>query len=716
MSVIQQIQEKYAKLMAVIIAIALLTFVVMLAFENGGSLFRGGSSDTVGKVNGKSIKVADFQKNIAEQEANMRQQGYPAGAATTQQAQENAWNQEIFRTLMMNEVDKLGMQVGRRETGDILYGANPPEDIKRAYTDPQTGVFNSQKAKQDIDQSLKSGSAEQKANISNYLVRLEEMRLSEKYNSLLSNSVNVPKWLIEKENADNSQMAKISLVREFYSTPSIPDSSIKISDKEIEEYINKHKKEFKQEETRSISYVTFSTLPTAADTLAIRQELESLKMVFDTTKDAPAFVAANGSAVNYSDIYVGKSFMQMQLKDSIQSLPVNAAMGPYLDGGTFTMAKMLDIKMLPDSVRCRHILLGTVNPQTGAPIMEDSVAHAKVDSVSAAIMGGANFDSLETKYTTDEASHRDKGVMTFSSMDIQGENFAKEFGQFILFDGKPGDKKVVKTSFGWHYIEILNFINVEPHYKIAYLAKQIEPSRETLDAALNEANTFAASSRDGKSFEANGEKLRAKGINKTFAQDITPNASQIMGLGASRQFVKSIYSAKLGEVLQPELVGDSYVVAVVTEVNEEGTKTAAKARLMVEPVLRNLKKGEMLKQKIGKITTLEAVGAALGGKTIETVDSLRMTGSQSSVVASEQKVIGASFNPANKGKVVPEVILGNSGVFVVRVDNVSTTALGDANVTDQRNARIQQAKMSSGYALQALRQAAEVKDNRSKFF
>ena len=37
MSVIQKIQEKYAKLMAVIIAVALLTFVVMLAFENGGT-------------------------------------------------------------------------------------------------------------------------------------------------------------------------------------------------------------------------------------------------------------------------------------------------------------------------------------------------------------------------------------------------------------------------------------------------------------------------------------------------------------------------------------------------------------------------------------------------------------------------------------------------------------------------------------------------------
>ena len=161
----------------------------------------------------------------------------------------------------------------------------------------------------------------------------------------------------------------------------------------------------------------------------------------------------------------------MRYNDSIAGLAKNAVFGPYLDGGNHVLAKMLDIKILPDSVKCRHILLGTKNPQTGQPIMDDSTAHRLADSIALAIRNGSNFDTLETKFSTDVAAHRDKGVMTFSSVDIQGDNFAKEFGQFILFDGKPGDKKVVKTYFGWHYIEILNFINPEPHYKVAYMAK-----------------------------------------------------------------------------------------------------------------------------------------------------------------------------------------------------------------------------------------------------
>ena len=122
--------------------------------------------------------------------------------------------------------------------------------------------------------------------------------------------------------------------------------------------------------------------------------------------------------------------------------------------------------------------------------------------------------------------------------------------------------------------------------------------------------------------------------------------------------------------LQPERVGDNYVVAIVTEINKEGTQTAAKARMLVEPLLMNHKKAEIIQKKIGTITTLEAAATALGGKAIEIADSVRLTGSQTSIVASEPKVIGAAFNPANKGKVVPQAIEGTSGVYVVRVDNV----------------------------------------------
>ena len=120
MSVIQKIQDKYAKLMAIIIALALMIFVVMLAFENGGSLFRGGNSSTIGKVNGASIDREDFIRKTDQEEEYMKSQGYPGGASLRQQAMDQAWDREIKRVIMSSETGKLGMQIGKKELGDIL--------------------------------------------------------------------------------------------------------------------------------------------------------------------------------------------------------------------------------------------------------------------------------------------------------------------------------------------------------------------------------------------------------------------------------------------------------------------------------------------------------------------------------------------------------------------------------------------------------------------
>ena len=141
-----------------------------------------------------------------------------------------------------------------------------------------------------------------------------------------------------------------------------------------------------------------------------------------------------------------------------------------------------------------------------------------------------------------------------------------------------------------------------------------------------------------------------------------------MGLGYSRQFVRNIYDASAGDVLKPERIDDSYVVAVVVEVLKEGTQSVAKARPQVEPLLMNKKKAELIKKKIGNITTLEAASTALNNSPIQTVDSVRMSSrSGATALSFEPRITGAAFNPANKGKIVMEALEGNSGVYVIRV-------------------------------------------------
>jgi peptidyl-prolyl cis-trans isomerase D len=292
------------------------------------------------------------------------------------------------------------------------------------------------------------------------------------------------------------------------------------------------------------------------------------------------------------------------------------------------------------------------------------------------------------------------------------------FNDFIFL--KPtGAKGIVKTDFGFHYIEILSQKGSGSGYKIAYLPQEIVASQETDNLALNKANEFAGDSKDLKSFNDNYEKkLKALGVVKSVATDITPVSYEARGVGASRSFVRAIYEASKGEVLKPERVDNNYIVAVVTDVNEEGMASVESARLSVDPILRNKKKAELLRKKVGAVTTLEAAATALGGKQIEVSDSIRLTGSLP--FGYEPRVAGAAFNSANNGKVVPAVIEGLSGVFVVRVDNLGSTPVLDGDVVTQRESRYQQAKQASSnqYSpnnpVSILRNAATIKDRRQE--
>lgn len=704
MSIIQDIREKYAKLTVFLVALALLGF-ILTDYFTGKSRMSGNTATSVGSVNGSSISFDDFNKKVTQAEENLKAQGYPQGAALSQQALEQAWSQEVGQRLLVDELKKLGIEVGKKELSDLLYGSSAPQDLQTQFRDPKTGLYNPVLAKQNIDQALKSGTPEQKASISSYIDALANMRMADKYLSLFSNSINFPKWFIEKQSAENSQLANISLVRELYTA--IPDSAVKVTDEEVKNYINKYKSQFKQQESRSIQYVVFSAAPSTTDSAAAYQELLTQKERFSTTTNLEQYLAGEGAP--FYNGYINGKAIQQPVKDSLFRLSSGTIYGPYLDADKYVLAKMIGSVKMPDTVSVRHILISTQN-------RDSATAYKLCDSIRNAIAGGANFDSLMAKYSDDSGSKNNGGKYD----NVPSGQMVAPFNDFIFLKSS-GTKGVVKTDFGFHYIEILSQKGSGSGYKIAYLPKEIVASQETDNLALNKANEFAGDSKDLASFNDTYEKkLKAQGVIKNTATDITPVSYEVRGVGSSRGFVRSIYEASKGDVLKPERVDNNYIVAVVTGVNEEGTASVETARLSVDPILRNKKKAELLIKKVGAVSTLEAAANALGGKTIETADSIRVSGSLSGSFGFEPIVTGAAFNPSNKGKVVPAVIEGLSGVFVVRVNNVLSTPVMEGDVTTQRNNRYLQAKQayanqySPNNPISILRNAATIKDQRQK--
>lgn len=697
MSIIQDIRDKYAKVTVVAIAVALIGFILTDYFQSKSRSMGGSNSTTVGVVNGRKIDLKEFNQAVTDIEANMKQQGYPTGEGLTEQARTQAWDQQVSIALLEDEFNKLGIDVSKKELGDILYGANPPQELAQQFTDKTTGQYNAAQAKQALEQTLKKGTQEQKDYFNNRIAQWVLQRKYEKYVSMLSNTVNVPKWFVEKQNADNSQMAKVSYVTQTYA--SIPDSSVKVDDKEITEYISKHKDDFKQEESRNIAYVTFNAAPSSADTALVKNRLMELKADFDTTDNIQNFLAGEG--VDFYDGYISGKTIQIAAKDSIFKTPVGQVYGPYLDGNSFVLAKMLGVKQMADTAKVRHILISTQQRDTATALL-------RLDSVKLALAAGANFDSVCAKYSDD--GNKDQGGVYDN---VTHGQMVPTFNDFI-FSNATGSKGVVKTDFGYHYVEILSQKGSGAAYKIAYLPKEIATSQETVNTALNNANQFFGEAKDAKGFDAAYEKnWKAKGSVKSVATNIKPADAQLQGIGFSREMVRNIYAADRGDIVKPERVGDQYIVALVTDVYEEGTQSAAQARMMVEPILRNKKKAEILKKKVGAVSTLEAAGNMLNGAMVQVADSLRIDARQSKSMGFEPKVLGAAFNPANKGKVVPEVLEGSQGVYVVRVDEVTTTPFTAGSVEEQRKAMAQQKQQMLGNPLGALRNAATIKDKRA---
>ncbi|HTE12297.1 MAG TPA: SurA N-terminal domain-containing protein [Chitinophagaceae bacterium] len=707
MSIIQRIREKAAWFLFIAIGVSLLGFLVQDAFvgKTGRGLF-GGSTTTVGSVNGKKIEVAEYEQKIKQMEDQYQNMGYPMNDMMRQSVRENAWNQLIGENNINEEVNKLGLSVTPKELEDMLFGPNAPEEFKKQFTNEQ-GVYDVNAAKTAIAQlrKQKSTMADNFNNV--YLPALVNNRLHEKFVSLLSNTAYFPKWMLEKMNSDNNSLAAVSYVNVPYST--ISDSSIKISDEEITAYVNNHKEEFKQENSRSIAYVVFDASPSAADTASLTNNMELLKKEMATTPEADinTFLAKNGSQINFMDSYVSKTAIQVPNKDSIMALHDGAVYGPYLDAGNLTIAKKLSEKVLPDSVKARHILIATTD-RSGQPLMPDSVAEKRIDSIKLAIEHGSRFDSLAAKFSASPEGQSNGGDLGY----FANGRMVKEFNDFC-FSGKTGDRKVVKTQFGYHLVEIEDQKNFNPAYKIAYFSKTISPSQETDEKASGLASQFASESRNAKAFDDNAKK---RNYNKLLAADIKPNDMNIAALGSNRQMVKWIYDADRGDVSEMFTIDNKYVVATVTEINKEGIASAAKARPMVEYLIRNQKKAEQIKKKIGTANTLEAVATATNQQVLK-ADSVAFSTPFFPGAGQEGKVGGYVFNAAAKGKASP-LIAGNGGVYSIRTENVYAKSNNDAGLDQQKTSMIQNQKAASGRGVieAALKKAADIKDTRSRIF
>lgn len=706
MQIIQKIRDKGAAIVIIVIALSLIGFILMDA-NLGLRRNAGGQRGTLGKVNGKKIDAGEFDDKVKMIE---EQYGGRVSGAQTNMLRQNAWDQIVFEKVAETEYEKLGITFSPKELTSIMFSDDAPSSLKQAFTDKETGQYDLNKVQQWWSNAKKS-KGEQKEMIEKQVVEpIQQQALYNKYSGLIAASAYYPSWMKEKEANEAKTFATISYVAVPYNV--ISDSTVKVTDEDIVNYISKRKARYQQEGGRQIAYVGFSSNPSGADTAATLQAATELKTAFAADSTPQIFLAKNGSSRNYADAYETKSKLPAAQRDTLASLRINDVFGPYLDGKDFVLAKMIKIRMLGDSVKCRHILIATTDRESGQALLADSVAKNRADSIERAIKGGASFDALEATYSSDKVAHKDKGVMTFDISSVQNpQAFAPEFAEFLLNE-KGETRKVVKTNFGWHYIELLGFLNPAPAYKIAYMAKDIAPSDETIRKATNDAGKLSADARNLKAFDDYVAKNKLQKMESP--APVKENDYNVGNLQDARQLVRWAFEAKEGDVSEPFNIGDQFVVGVVTKVVPEGLPDARTARPQVEALVRNSKKAAQIKTKLTATPTLESAAAAYPNLQVSAAgadSSLTFSSSIINGIGNEPKVIGASFNKAYQTK-VSEPIEGMNGVYVIKVNSLGTKTV-ETPMVDKTKAMAQQ--MSYGW-FEALKKLADIKDERSSHF
>ena len=709
MQIIQSIRDKGAAITVTVIVLCLIGFILMDAKPGNNSLF-GSSSSNIGKVNGEAIELGEFNKRInqAELQEEQRSGQRPTGVRSNQ-LRDQVWNQVIAERIFFAEADKLGIQFTATELSSILLSSeqNNPFMQQQGMADPATGQLDITKAQEAL-RNIKKLKGEQKEAVNTEIISpLKLTSIVAKYSSLINASAYYPKWMQDKEMAENKTFAQISYVAVPYSE--ISDSAVVVKDSDINDYVNKHKELFKQEAGRVISYVVFSQLPNATDSNNAKTLVENLKTSFAADTNAKSFVARNTSVIDFQDTYLPKSKIQSSQTDSISKMPIGTVYGPYVDGGSYVLAKMLGSKQLPDSVKARHILIPTVNPQTGEMVNADSTAKKLADSIFTAIKGGADFAALAAQYSSDGSKDKggDLGNFGFGSM-------VPEFNDFS-FNNPVGSKEVVKTQYGYHVIEITNQKDFNAAYKIAFLAKEISAS----DLTINNASLQATKASGVKSGAELSKYVAANGLNMVQNPTaIKENDFSIGGLEEARPLVRWAFEAKKGEVSEPFSIGDQFVVAVVDKILEEGVQDAETARSGAEVIIRNEKKAAMIKTKLGATPTLESAAAAYNKQVLQAGADSSLTYSSQIIngVGVEPKMIGASFNKAYQAKPSP-AFAGTSAVYVLKVNSLGTkAAVAPEMAMQQVSSRLTAIRSQTNNWYEGLRKQSEIKDNRSKVF
>ncbi len=715
MAVLNKIRQRSIFLI-IVIALALFSFVIGDIFTNLES--SSAADSAIATINGVDVERNEFMNKVE----NIQRQSN--GSMTNTQAMNRAWENEVRAKVMQSQYDALGLSVERDYMRNLLeQNLGSFEEFKN-----EAGLFDQDKLNEFIA-NLKSiapetttlgGSVIDYKSWTNFEQNVAISGVQQAYFNMVKSGITGTLTEGELDYQLENDKVDMKYVQIPYS--SVADSTISVKTSEIKAYMKRFPKKYEVEASRDLVFVEFKEEASLADEQAIQADLSALIpdreefnevanatqtiVGFKNTKDNAEFVNSY-SADNYNDNYVFKSSFASDQADKISGLAEGEIYGPYKESGFYKLSKMVSLKRIPDSVKVRHILTPFVgSTRADASVTKtESEAKTTADSIYKVLKRNrSKFKSL-LSLSSDKVSNEKDGVIEFAYT----AGFAPEFKAYS-FENPEGSLGVVRTDFGYHVIEILGQGTLQQAYKVATISQAIEPSVETVDEVFKNKSKFEIAVAD-----ANFENVAAENN-----YEVRPVSSvkeldeNIPGLGAQRAIVRWAFddSANEGDFKSFNTTAGGFVVVKLTGVNTAGLMSTESGSVTALPEIRKEKKAEIIKGRISA-TTLDEIATA-EGQTIKTAVAVNMKNPTLSGAGREPLVIGTAFGleeGATSG-----LISGNSGVYAVQVTKVTAAAaLPSYQAAANRVGKAKENAVNT-QLYNALKDAAEIEDNRAVFY
>ena len=660
MAVLETIRVKLGILITVLIAVALLSFIIDPSTLQ--SVSASSSKYDVGEIDGKSISYTDFQADVDRFTAiNEVMSGTSSLDEDQQKAiRDAAWQSLLDQYLLVRNAEKAGIHVGEEEMVALVSGdmASPVISQNSVFFD-ENGIFS----KEMVLEFVNYINTDQTGRLKLYWDYLQQtaktQQYYEKYMSLFTQSDFTNTLMMTEEIAENNNTFDV----EFVMVPVgiVQDTTITVSDSEIKKYYESHKKFYEQQASRDIEYVVFEVVPSAEDIASANQDLVEVYEEFGTTENMKAFLMSNSDRQYDAHWYKAGELntVSAEINDFVFGKNNKGVSEVFQNGNTFRAVRVLESANVPDSVYVKYV------PE----------ASENVDSL---------LNTVEPMWITEVPGYED--VMTA--------------------------KKNSKVTAGGLVFQVLDRTAPVAKKRVAILEKEAVASKETVNGYYSQANTFATKAA-GK-YENFQKALTEEGVYAHPYNRMLESADMLGSIDNTKEVTRWAFDAKVGEVSNIITVDNNYfIVAALTGARKDGSadirEVAPSIKSMLAAEKESAKKAAEVSEKIAGLTTMEEVAEALGTnvstKTGVAFSSLTTQGL-------DPKFIGAA-SVAEEGKISGPVA-GGIGVYVFKVTGRDTGAFFTEDDAKLRDA--QMAQYNTQMILPVMMDDADVKDNRARFY